>query len=111
MNARVAVGVMAVCWGACSAPAPPVSIGEKVDGVITFYDGDGRGACGYEPGDSLFAAINAEQWAASAACGTCLEITGPKGKTVVRTVDLCPECKRGHPGDWCQTSSVAETPI
>ncbi len=85
-----------MCFGACSAPAPPVSIGEKVDGVITFYDGDGRGACSYDSGDSDFAAINAEQWAASAACGTCIEITAPKGKTVVRTVDLCPECKRGH---------------
>jgi|CXWL01.1.fsa_nt_gi expansin (peptidoglycan-binding protein) len=80
----------------CSPPGPPVVIGEKVDGLITFYDRVGLGACGYDVGESDFAAINTEQWAGSAACGTCIEITGPKGKAVVRTIDLCPECKRGH---------------
>lgn len=85
-----------LCWAACTTSGPVVPIGEKVDGLITFYDGDGRGACLFDSSDSNFTAINAEQWAGSAACGTCMEVTGPKGTIVVRTVDLCPECKRGH---------------
>lgn len=85
-----------LCLGACAPVGPAVALGEKVDGLITFYDGDGRGACGFDASDSNFTAINAEQWAGSAVCGTCIEVTGPKGKIVVRTVDLCPECKRGH---------------
>jgi expansin (peptidoglycan-binding protein) len=32
----------------------------------------------------------------SAACGTVLDVTGPKGTVRVTVSDLCPECEAGH---------------
>lgn len=96
--------LLAATWGAtwlgvmggCSTPSTPLPLGEKVDGLITFYDSDGRGACGYDATGDDFAAIDTPQWGGSAACGTCIEVTGPKGVLVVRVVDRCPECQFGH---------------
>ncbi len=86
--------IAAACAAAPSQPSLP--IGQSTDGIITFYDGDGRGACGYDATNDDFAAIYTGGWAASAACGTCLEVTGPKGVLVVRVVDQCPDCDDHH---------------
>lgn len=43
----------------------------------------------------MVAAINAPQYFNSQSCGLCAEVTGPKGRIVVRIVDLCPECRAG----------------
>jgi expansin (peptidoglycan-binding protein) len=40
--------------------------------------------------------MNAPQYAGSAACGSCLSVTGPRGRVVVRVVDQCPGCASGH---------------
>jgi expansin (peptidoglycan-binding protein) len=77
--------------------APP--IGELQQGIATYYSfANGDGACmlGPSPDDLDVAAMNAEQWQGSAACGACARVTGPRGTVVVRIVDLCPECKAGH---------------
>lgn len=86
---RALLLALAACSG---SPAAPLPIGQSSDGVISFYDGDGRGACGYDSTSDDFAAINAQQWNQSASCGTCIEVTGPKGVVVLRVVDLCPDC-------------------
>lgn len=75
---------------------PPLPVGEKIDGIITFYDGDGRGACGFDATSDDFTAIGDSGWAGSAACGSCIEVVGPRGQAVVRVVDRCPECGPGH---------------
>ncbi len=36
--------------------------------------------------------MNATQYATAAACGECVEVTGPTGKVTVRIVDKCPDC-------------------
>jgi expansin (peptidoglycan-binding protein) len=77
--------------------APP--LGEEQPGIATYYDfASGDGACmfGPSPDDLDVAAMNAEQWAGSRVCGACARVTGPAGQVVVRIVDLCPECRRGH---------------
>jgi expansin (peptidoglycan-binding protein) len=76
--------------------APP--LGEVQQGIATYYAADGDGACmfGPSPIDLDVAAMNAEQWDGSGACGACARVEGPRGSVVVRIVDLCPECKRGH---------------
>jgi expansin len=78
-------------------PAPVVPLGEVQDGIATYYDATGAGNCSFDPtGDLNVAAMNAEQYARSAACGECVRVEGPKGVVTVRIVDQCPECQRGH---------------
>ena len=67
-------------------------------GIATYYDADGDGACtfGPSPNDLLVAAMNADEYNNSAYCGAYLHVIGPKGAVNLRVVDLCPECKAGH---------------
>lgn len=70
-------------------------IGAEESGEATYYDANGTGACGFEPSnDFMVAAMNDEQYD-KATCGKCVEVTGPKGKAIVRIVDKCPGCDRG----------------
>jgi expansin (peptidoglycan-binding protein) len=69
------------------------------EGEATYYDlADGGGACSFEPtpDDLMVAAMNAPDYAGSAACGSCAEVNGPDGMITVRVVDLCPECPAGN---------------
>ena len=74
-------------------PANPVH-----SGVATYYYATGAGSCGYpaSPGDLMVAAMNADQYDGSAACGAYVLVHGPKGSVTVRIVDLCPGCDAGH---------------
>ena len=67
-------------------------------GIATYYDATGAGACSFDPSpnDLLVAAMNADEYDNAAVCGEYLKVTGPKGTTTIRIVDLCPECKAGH---------------
>jgi expansin (peptidoglycan-binding protein) len=97
---RLALLALAACSstsppGASASPAP--ALGETQEGIATYYDADGSGNCSFDRSSDLdVAAMNAEEYAGSAACGQCVEVTGPKGKVTVRIVDQCPECKKGH---------------
>ncbi len=74
-----------------------VPIGTPQKGEGTYYDADGSGNCSFDPspGDLDVAAMNEVDYAGSAVCGACAEVTGPKGKVTVRIVDQCPGCKKG----------------
>jgi len=75
------------------------SMGETIAGIATYYDfADGTGACMFDatPDDMDIAALNAVQWAGSAWCGACADVSGPSGNVRIRIVDLCPECDHGH---------------
>ncbi len=78
-------------------PGSQPTIGQAQSGDGTYYGATGAGACSYDPspGNLMVAAMNAPQWQGSQVCGTCVDVTGPKGKVTVRIVDLCPECKSG----------------
>jgi len=68
-------------------------------GQATYYDfADGSGACSFDPSpnDLMVAAMNAPDYAGSAACGSCARVSGPSGEITVRIVDLCPECPAGN---------------
>jgi expansin (peptidoglycan-binding protein) len=67
-------------------------------GEATYYDfADGSGNCSFPatPDDLMVAAMNAVDYAGSAACGACVHIDGPDGSVEVRVVDQCPECPQG----------------
>jgi len=68
------------------------------NGIITFYDATGAGACSFDasPEDMNVTAIGEPDYAGSAACGSCAEVEGPLGTVKVRIVDLCPGCAAGH---------------
>jgi expansin len=72
-------------------------LGEPISGEGTFYNADGTGSCSFpaSPGDLDVAAMAAPLYNNAAYCGSCVDVTGPKGKLRVRIVDKCPECKRG----------------
>jgi expansin (peptidoglycan-binding protein) len=61
------------------------------DRVNHVYTGEGR----------YFAAINTSDWRNAAACGACIDVTGPRGTVTVTVVDQCPVasnplCQAGH---------------
>ncbi len=76
---------------------PAVVLGDQRSGEGTYYDADGTGACMLDASPEALdvAALNAVDWAGSASCGACAEVTGPSGAVRVRIVDLCPECVSG----------------
>ncbi len=81
-----------------SAAGDRIRFGEKYSGIATFYGATGAGNCSYEPtGDLMVAAMNQQDYEGSQACGSYVDVTGPKGNTVrVKIVDRCPECQPGH---------------
>jgi len=83
--------------GGSACAAPPSTSAAK--GKATFYDlAGGTGNCSFpsSPADDLFVALGPAQYSAGAACGTYLDVTGPKGKVRVKVTDSCPECPAGH---------------
>ncbi|MER7457615.1 expansin EXLX1 family cellulose-binding protein [Micromonospora sp. NPDC126480] len=88
---------------ACAAPlrdglAPPAA-GVPNKGKATFYDSKGAGGnCSYPaaPADRRYVALGPSEYAAGAACGGHLDVTGPKGTVRVLVMDQCPECPPGH---------------
>lgn len=68
------------------------SLGETKNGIATFYDGIGNKNCGLDdPDDRLFAAARKDSvYAAGAACGTCMRVTGELGSVVLSIIDSCP---------------------
>ncbi|MCZ7439413.1 expansin EXLX1 family cellulose-binding protein [Micromonospora sp. WMMC241] len=91
---------------ACAAPpraglplaAPPVG-GATYTGKATFYDSEGAGGnCSRPaaPANRLYVALGPSEYAAGAACGGFLDVTGPRGTVRVLVMDQCPECAPGH---------------
>jgi expansin (peptidoglycan-binding protein) len=93
-----ALGAALLLQNSGAACAAPPSTSAK-SGKATFYDlGGGTGNCSFpsSPADDLFVALGPDQYSAGAACGTYLDVTGPKGKVRVKVTDSCPECAAGH---------------
>jgi expansin len=92
------VGVALLLQGGGSACASPPATSSH-SGKATFYDLDGGTPnCSYPsaPDDDLFVALGPTEYSDAAACGTYLDVTGPKGKVRVKVIDSCPECATGH---------------
>jgi expansin len=92
------VGIALVLQNGGSACAAPPSTSVH-SGKATFYDLDGGvGNCSFPsaPADDLFVALGPSEYSKAAACGTYLDVTGPKGTVRVKVIDSCPECDAGH---------------
>ena len=65
----------------------------------TFYDlGSGIGNCSFPsaPANDQFVALGDVEYSGAAACGSYLDVSGPKGKVRVKVIDSCPPCEPGH---------------
>ena len=72
---------------------------EQTTGKATFYDYSGTEvvACSFDVGgDTDIVAMSDDDYAKGASCGSCLAVSGPKGKVTVRVVDRCPGCEKSH---------------
>lgn len=84
--------------------APPLTMNCETPfplrtGYATYYTwANGGGNCMFDPTphDLMVGAMNAADYAGSAACGSCVKITGPRGEVVVRIVDQCGDCPQGN---------------
>ncbi|MDG4785270.1 expansin EXLX1 family cellulose-binding protein [Micromonospora sp. WMMD1102] len=96
----------AACAAALAAP-PPERAGLPVERVTTpsgptvfkgkasHYDGGNSGGnCSLPgpPANRLYAALGSARYAGSAACGSFLDVTGPKGTVRVMVLDRCAGC-------------------
>jgi hypothetical protein len=93
---------------ATSTPTAPTSRQQRPDpgapgtapkaGKATFYTLAGLPNCGYADAaaSGTYVALGPAEWGDSAACGTVLDVTGPKGTVRVTVSDQCPECEAGH---------------
>jgi expansin (peptidoglycan-binding protein) len=91
-----------------------VNFGAPHSGVATFYStADGAGACLYDrnTADPNIAALNVSDWAGSAWCGACADVTSATGTVRVRIVDECPDCAVGqldlHPDAFAKLAPVS----
>ncbi len=83
-----------------TAPAPTTRApaGQTRRGTATFYTLADLPNCGYPDAAATgtYVALSPADYAGSAACGTVLDVTGPKGTVRVTVADQCPECEPGH---------------
>jgi expansin (peptidoglycan-binding protein) len=100
-GAVVLAGVLGVALllqnGGSACAAVPSTTASS--GKATFYDlAGGMGNCSFPsaPADDLFVALGASDYDGAAACGSYLDVTGPKGKVRVKVIDSCPPCGAGH---------------
>lgn len=83
---------------ACAAPGIQERAAAR-QGKATFYDSKGAGGnCSFvsAPANRMYVALGPSEYAAAAACGGYLDVTGPRGKVRVIVMDQCPECPPGH---------------
>ncbi|TWG16540.1 expansin (peptidoglycan-binding protein) [Micromonospora taraxaci] len=86
---------LAVRGGATPACAAPPSGNTVHKGKASFYDaGRSGGNCSFPgpPADRLYVALGSSQYSGGAACGSYLDVTGPKGTVRVMVMDQCGGC-------------------
>lgn len=98
---RAAVAVLATAVTASLLLAAPPAAAATT-GKATHYEATGGGTtngnCSFPalPANQLYVAVSPAEYAKGAACGTYLDVSGPKGKVRVVVMDQCPECATGH---------------
>ena len=98
---RSAVAGLIIAVGASLVMAAPPAAAATT-GKATHYEAVGGGStngnCSFPalPTNQLYVAVSPAEYAKGAACGTYLDVTGPRGKVRVVVMDQCPECAAGH---------------
>ncbi|MEU8330077.1 expansin EXLX1 family cellulose-binding protein [Micromonospora sp. NPDC048839] len=89
---------LAVRGGATPACAAPPTGNTVHKAKASFYDaGRSGGNCSFPgpPADRLYVALGSSAYSGSAACGSYLDVTGPKGTVRVMVMDQCGGCGTG----------------
>ncbi|MFJ6168751.1 expansin EXLX1 family cellulose-binding protein [Micromonospora orduensis] len=89
---------LAVRGGATPACAAPPTGSTVHKGKASFYDaGRSGGTCSFPgpPADRLYVALGSSEYAGAAACGSYLDVRGPKGTVRVMVMDRCGGCAPG----------------
>ncbi|KND42050.1 MULTISPECIES: expansin EXLX1 family cellulose-binding protein [Streptomyces] len=87
--------------------------GVEYQGIATFYDSDGSGACSYDPSDDVMtAAMNTTDYEVSKACGAYVRVRAAGGAAItVRITNECPApCKPGQLDLSAQAFAKLATP-
>lgn len=73
-------------------------LGPVQAGRASWGDISGVVNCSYNlsPTDPMIASINETQYMGSMACGSCVQVTGPRATAVIRIVDQCQGCGAGN---------------
>jgi expansin (peptidoglycan-binding protein) len=87
----------AACTKTAAAPRwRPVAAALAQGGSASYYTASRGGECSFGPPSSdAYVALGPAEYAAGAACGEWLDVTGPTGTTRVEVVDECPSCPVG----------------
>ncbi|MEU5914330.1 expansin EXLX1 family cellulose-binding protein [Micromonospora sp. NPDC047527] len=89
---------LAVRGGATPACAAPPTGNTVHKAKASFYDaGRSGGNCSFPgpPADRLYVALGSSAYSGAAACGSYLDVTGPKGTVRVMVMDQCGGCGSG----------------
>jgi len=94
-SAACSAAVAACCVGVTAAPARADI--QPTDGMATFTDLTGGGACAFpgEPPDNLHVGISTAEFGTADVCGAYLDVRGPKGTVRVLVTDHCNNCRPG----------------
>jgi len=95
----IVVSLVLVLRGNTACAAEQLWPADGRSGRATFHGpASPGGACGFPqpPADHLTAAAGPDDYAAAAACGGYLDVTGRLGTVRVKVDNLCPECESGH---------------
>jgi expansin (peptidoglycan-binding protein) len=95
--ASVATAILVAQTSGAACAAVPATVTAR-SGSATFYTtGHGGGNCGFGASpDDLFVALGPGEYAAAGACGSYLDVTGPRGTVRVKVTDQCPGCAAGQ---------------
>ena len=98
-NARGADGARADGTGPSAAlAASPALARSVIEGHAVFYDpGQAAGSCGLGPfpAGGRYASLPPRSYASGRACGSYLEVYGPRGTVRAEVVDVCTDCAAG----------------
>ena len=98
VTAACAAARFPVLQPVAAGQAGPPLVNTVTQGRAFFYNpGSGDGSCSFGrlPATGLYVSLGAEQYAAGAACGSYLDVTGPAGTVRAEVVDNCPGCSNG----------------
>ena len=91
-------GAVVGATGATALAASPTAGRPVIEGQAVFYDpGQAPGSCGLGPfpAGGRYASLPSRGYASGRACGSYLDVHGPRGTVRAEVVDVCTDCAAG----------------